>query len=243
MHPVLARLAPVLLAALALTACEKVPPKAAPAPAAQPAPSAAPSAAPAAAPAADGLVPGQDYVEIRDGAPFEPQAGRIEVAEAFGYTCPHCAHFEPMLEAWRAKQPDDVRFVAVPAPFGGWWMPFARAYYAAEELGLVAKTHAAVFDALHVTHELPAPPQTATDAQIARVYARFGVDPADFERRMRSFGVQAKVRRAGEWLDRAGVEGTPTLIVAGRYRVLGRSPEDALRIVDTLVARERAARR
>ena len=49
------------------------------------------------------LVEGKDYERIADAGPFAPLAGKIEVVEMFGYTCPHCAHFEPQLEAWAAK--------------------------------------------------------------------------------------------------------------------------------------------
>ena len=38
----------------------------------------------------------------------------------------------------------------------------------------------------------------------------------------------------------SGVEGTPTVIVDGKYRVLGKSYEDVLRITDALIAQERA---
>jgi thiol:disulfide interchange protein DsbA len=41
---------------------------------------------------------------------------------------------------------------------------------------------------------------------------------------------------------RSGVSQTPTLIVNGKYRVIGTSFEDMLRITDALVAQERAAR-
>jgi len=41
---------------------------------------------------------------------------------------------------------------------------------------------------------------------------------------------------------RSGVEGTPTLIINGRYRVMGRRLEDILVIADQLIARERAQR-
>ena len=226
----LSRAAVLLTAALALAACEKVPPR-----------SAATPAAPA-APTADALKPGVDYVEIRDGMPYEPAAGKVEVAEVFGYTCPHCAHFEPQLEAWRARQPADVNFVPVPAPFGGWWMPYAKAYFVAKDLGIAEKTHAAVFDAIHVQHTLPGAPAIATDAQLAQFYAGHGADAADFQRRMASPAVMQQMRRAEAFIGRSGVDGTPTLVVNGRYRVLGQSPEDALRIADALVARERAAR-
>ena len=67
------------------------------------------------------LVEGTDYVEIASPAPYAPLAGKIEVAEVFGYTCSHCAHFEPQLAAWAAKLPKDVRFSPVPAAFGGPW--------------------------------------------------------------------------------------------------------------------------
>jgi len=46
-------------------------------------------AAPAATPE---LQEGVDYVRIEAG-PLDPRAGRIEVAEVFAYTCPHCASF------------------------------------------------------------------------------------------------------------------------------------------------------
>ncbi|WP_133500547.1 thiol:disulfide interchange protein DsbA/DsbL [Cognatilysobacter terrigena] len=184
---------------------------------------------------------GRDYVAIKDGTPFEAAPGKIEVAEVFGYTCPHCAHFEPLVEAWRGKQKDDVKFVAVPAPFGNWWMPYAKAYYAAQELDLADKTHTAMFNAIHVDRSLPGAPNTATDQQIAQFYARFGADATEFARRMESAPVQMKLQRANAFIERTGTDGTPTMIVDGKYRVTGASPEDTLRIVDALVARERAA--
>ena len=66
----------------------------------------APLSACAASPTA--LVEGEDYELIAEPGPFAPLAGKIEVVEVFGYTCPHCAHFEPQLEAWAAKLPADV---------------------------------------------------------------------------------------------------------------------------------------
>jgi thiol:disulfide interchange protein DsbA len=225
-------LATALAGLLALTGCEKVPPRPAPATA---------NAAATNATAPDGLVPGRDYVDIANGLPFAPKAGKVEVVEVFGYTCPHCAHFEPMLEAWKAKQPADVELVRVAAPFGGWWQPFAKGYYAAESLGLVEKTHAAMFNAIHVENALPTPPTIATDKQVAGFYKQHGADPVAFEQRMNSPEVAQALHRAMAFIERSGVDSTPTLVVDGKYRVIGQSPEDTLRIADALVARERAA--
>lgn len=103
----------LLLLVLPLMACTR-----------QPAPadstageSTAPAANPTAtkAPAADGAMPvaGVDYIEIPNGQPYAPLDGKVEVAEAFGYTCPHCAHFEPMLVTWKAQLPASARFRAM----------------------------------------------------------------------------------------------------------------------------------
>ena len=51
--------------------------------------------------------------------------GKIEVAEIFGYWCPHCAHFAPMLEKWKSTMPANARLVLVPAMFDP-NDPFAR---------------------------------------------------------------------------------------------------------------------
>lgn len=214
---------------------------------AAPAASAAPADPAAAAPAAEATPPagpapvaGVDYIEIPNGQPYQQATGKIEVAEVFGYPCPACAQFEPLAGAWKRKQTADVSWTPVPAAFGGHWDPFARGFYAAEALGLLDKTHDAVFRAIHLERKL-AP--NANVQQIAEFYAGFGVDAKRFADTMQSFGVDAKLNRSRQFAMRSGVEGTPTVIVGGKYRVLGRSHEDALRIADHLVAQERAARK
>lgn len=188
-------------------------------------------------PAGPAPVPGTDYVEIADGAAFAPTPGMIEVVEVFGYTCVHCAHFEPRVSAWKAGLPSDVRFIAVAAPFGGHWIPYARAYYAAQSLGLAERTHDAMFRALHEEGSLPL--SRPTDHEVAGFYAGHGADRQRFIDAMASAEVEAQLERARRFLRHSGVEGTPTLIVNGKYRVVG-GPGDALRIAEHLIARERA---
>ena len=187
-------------------------------------------------------VAGVDYVEIAGGQPFAPVAGKIEVAEVFGYTCPHCAHFEPVLAAWARRQPADVKLTRIPAPFGGYWLPYARAYYAAERLGVRERSHQAMFDALHVNHSLPI--QNVSVDELATFYAGSGIKPEVFSATVRGAEVDAQVRRAGDFLVKTGTDATPTLIIAGRYKVTGgRTFDDILRIADWLVAQERTKRR
>jgi|SRR5690606_1482795 len=193
--------------------------------------------------AASGAAPveGTDYVVIANGEPFEPANGQVEVTEIFGYTCPHCATFQPLVSAWKEKLPADVRATYVPAPFGGYWIPYAKAYYTAEALGVLDQTHARMFGALHISRELPI--QNATPEAIGAWYAQnSSVDAKEFAAVMQSFGIEAKLKRAAQFIQRSGVDATPTLVVNGKYRVTGRTLPDNLRIASHLVAMERAAR-
>lgn len=188
---------------------------------------------------ADTLVPGVDFIEIPDGAAFTPKPGTIEVVEVFGYTCPHCADFEPVFEQWKGQQGKDVNVVRVPAPFGGYWIRYAQAFYAAQSLDLVERTHNDMFRAIHTEHRLPI--GGATPKDVAAFYTDYGVDPEKFAATMTGQPVQAKLVAARDFLMRSEVEGTPTIVVAGKYRVNGKTSADVLRITDALVSRERAA--
>ena len=198
-----------------------------------------PLAAAAAEPAPP--VAGSDYTVIATPRTWTaPVAGTVEVAEAFGYVCPHCAHFEPVLQAWKKKQPATVLLVTVPAPFGGYWLPYARVYFAAEKLGVLPRVHDALFDALHVKGTLPL--QNPSPDELATFFAGYGVDRQTFVAVLRGPEVDARLAQARDFLGNAGVDSTPSMIVAGKYLVTVEGGFDRmLRTVDWLVARERGA--
>jgi thiol:disulfide interchange protein DsbA len=187
------------------------------------------------------LTPGVDYVEIQGGQPYAPLNGKIEVVEVFNFICPACARFEPLLSAWSRKLPPDVRLSYVPADFNAQWQPYARAYLVAESMGLDAKSHEDVFNAIHLANSLPSERDQPDENKIAKFYAKYGADPKQFLDAMHSFAVDAKLTRAKKFMLASGVEGTPTIIVNGKYRVTGKNDEDVLRIANQLIARERGA--
>lgn len=187
------------------------------------------------------LVRGVDYEVIPLGQPWQPLNGQIEVVEVFGYVCPACNYFLPMLNAWKKGQPDDVRLSYIPAPFGPAWEPYAKAFYVADALGLLERSHDAVFRAVHVTNELPGEGEPPDEAAVAEFYSQYGVDADKFLAAMNSFGTKAKVNRGKQFMLRSDVHQTPTLVINGKYRVKGKSLPDTLRIASELVAMERAA--
>lgn len=182
-------------------------------------------------------VEGVDYVVIADGRPWQPLAGQIEVAEVFAYSCGHCHNLHPLVETWKRKLPGDVRFSYVPAAFD-LQNRHGRAFFAAQAQGALDRTHDATFRALHVTGTLPA--RGVSVDELVAFHAGLGLDAARFKAALHSPAIDTKMNEARDFALRAGVEGTPTVIINGRYRVQGRTPADILRITDVLIAQLRA---
>ena len=256
------RLALLLLVLLPLAACKQDAPEPV-----DPAQSAAASAQPAKQPSAEDPaskaageaaikaaeeaavkspppVAGTDFAEIPGGQPFDTTDGRIEIAEVFGYVCPFCAAVQPTVSAMKAKLPPDVHMVYVPAAVGSMWDNYAKAYYTAEALGLVDRTHDAMFRAIHIDKTLKGERGMDTPEQIAAFYAAYGADPKQFTSSMASFAVAAKVNRGKQFILGAFTNGdtpsTPSFIVNGKYRVKGKTVDDMFRIINQLVVAERA---
>lgn len=190
------------------------------------------------------LVEGTDYVTIPGGQPFATSPGKIELVEFFGYVCPFCAMVQPTVSALKAKLPPDVHVVYVPAAFGSMWDNYAKAFYAAEAAGILDQTHDAMFRAIHIDQTLKGERGMDTPEQIAAFYANYGQSPQQFLNSMQSFAVAAKVNQARQYMTEAFANGdqmsTPAFVVAGKYRVKGKTVDDMFRIINQLIVAERA---
>ena len=142
-------------------------------------------------------------------------ASKIEVVEMFYYGCPHCFNLEPYVVVWKDKAADDVVFNSVPAVLNPSWGVFARAFYAAEELGILDKTHETLFKSIHEQGR-----RITSEDALVRFYVRMGAEEAAFRKAMKSDAVAAKVKRAESLGKQYGMTGVPSLVVDGQYRVL-----------------------
>ncbi|MDR2013124.1 MAG: thiol:disulfide interchange protein DsbA/DsbL [Rhodanobacter sp.] len=193
--------------------------------------------APSAAPATPTTTweEGKNYFLID---PPQPTASgrRVEVLEIFSYACPHCAHFQPYAEKIKQSLPAYATFDYMPAAFNPSWEPFARAYYAAQSLGVLEQTHQALYDALHRDHI----PMRTID-ELAGFYAQSGVDKAKFLSAASSFETESKLRRAADIVKGDGIEGTPSVVVNGKYRITGESAggyDQMIDLINYLVKKE-----
>ena len=162
----------------------------------------------------------------------------VEVAEVFWYGCPHCYTFDPYLENWREDLPEDVSFVRIPAVWNALLQIHARAFYAAEALGVSDELHAPIFREIHIN-------RNGLDSQgaLADFFVAHGVEAGAFDAAFESFSVNTKMNRADELSRRYRIASVPKVVINGKYTTdagMAGSYEELMELIDELVAMERA---
>ena len=167
--------------------------------------------------------------------PVSP-SDKIVVSEFFWYDCPHCADFDPMLEAWAKKLPPGVVLQRVPVAFSPQFIPQQHLYYALLALGkLNDDMQAKIFNAIH-KQRIP----LGTADQMANWLAQQGIPKKTFLDAYNSFGVAAQVRQATQMVTDYQIQGVPTMAVQGTYTTSAALPEannnkKVLEVVDFLI--------
>jgi thiol:disulfide interchange protein DsbA len=200
-------------------------------------------------------VQGRNYFMIQPPQASGAPAGKVEVTEVFSYACPACNSFYPYVDRLKAALPPNAELDFLPAGFrpDEDWTVFQRAYFAAQVLGIDKRTHDAMFDAVWKTgelavedprtHRLRVPVPGIED--VAKFYERTaGVKAATFIATANSFSVDTRMRQADQLVKDYRVEGTPSVVVNGKYRLDVQSaggPDQVIELVKWLVAKESPA--
>ena len=179
---------------------------------------------------------GKDYSLLNPAQPTGTK--KIEVLEFFFYGCSHCFHLHPLLSAWEKTMPKDVELTFVPTVFRDSWEPMANTFYALESMGKLQQVHDALYRAWNEEN------LALTDAdKIADFVVKHGVDRAKFTAAYNSFSMQSKVTRAKQMIRSYGINGTPTLVVDGKYVIEGLQPEDTIRALKEVIVMARKEHR
>lgn len=179
---------------------------------------------------------GKDYVVLAE--PVRPaDASKIEVAEVFSYLCPHCYHFEPLLQAWTKKQPADVVLVQTHASFNQNWPIYQRGFYTIASLGVKDKVHEAVFNSIYIGKK-----ELLTAEAWADFLSLYDVDKQKTISTFNSFGVNSQIKQAESRVRGLKVSSTPTVVVDGRFKVAVSNHEEMLKVTQFLVNKVRAER-
>lgn len=182
---------------------------------------------------------GHDYARVKNPQPVAT-GKKVEVLEFFWYRCPHCFQLEPALNSWLKTLPKDAQVRRVPAVFRDDWMPGAKLYYTLEQMGLLDRLHARVFDAYHVENINLNDP-----AVLGGWIAKQGVDRKKFESIYKSFSIQSKATQGARLATAYALTGVPAFIIDGKYLTsvsMTGSSARLFEVLDQLIVKARAER-
>ena len=149
-------------------------------------------------------------------ATAQADSDTVEVTEIFSYACSHCNTFEPYVQNWAKTKPANAKLTRIPVVFGNRsYEMMARAYIAADMMGIVEETHVALMDAIWKERK-----QFRTLDQLADFYAGFGVEKSAFLAHYQSFAADSQLRKDQRDVLQFGITGTPSLVVNRKYRIV-----------------------
>ena len=185
---------------------------------------------------------GKHYTRMVPTQPTVGGADKVEVAEFFMYSCPHCADFEPIITKWAEDRPANSRLVKMPVVWNGLAVLHGRMFFTAEVLarnGAIEDAdafHMAVFQEYHRRGN-----RLTSETAIKNFFSRFNVSSEDFNKTWSSFEVDQKLRVANDIMRRYKIDAVPTVVVNGKYRTgasdAGGYPQ-LLELIDELIVRE-----
>jgi thiol:disulfide interchange protein DsbA len=182
-------------------------------------------------------VQGQDYRLLTSPQATSTQ-DKVEIIEFFSYGCPHCYALQAQVVKWAAELPANAAFVRVPVSFGRReWGQLSRAFYALEATGDLARLDDALFDAIHKEKRA-----LFDEDNLAAWAAEHGVEAGKFRAAFQSPGVSAQAMRAEQLSRDYKINSVPSIIVDGKYLVLGSTHEEMLKIARQLVDKSAAER-
>lgn len=181
---------------------------------------------------------------IQEGAHYQvipsvhakPPSNRVEVIAFFSYGCPHCYHFDPVLQAWAKKSPMPIDLVLVPVTFRPGWEVYAQAYYAAELFNKLDSIHMDLFTTIHQGGQ-----SLLEMRELMNFFAKHGIPPDQFMKTFNSFGVSVKVGSAVKMALDYRIHSVPTVVVNGKYLIhagFTGSFEGTLAVLDYLIKKE-----
>jgi thiol:disulfide interchange protein DsbA len=108
-------------------------------------------------------------------------------------------------------------------------------------MNVLDKTHTALFEALHIKKR-----KIRSQQDLADFFEERGVNPEKFNKTYSSFGVTSQVGQAKARMRGYRTQGTPEMIVNGKYRVTTRMSKGfngMLQVASFLIEKERKSAR
>lgn len=179
---------------------------------------------------------GRHYNRMSPVQPTSSSPEKIEVAEVFMFSCPHCYNFEPHLAQWREDMDPNVSFVRIPANFNALAEVHMYAYYTAVELGIAEEIVIPFFREFHVNRN-----PLNSEERLVEFFAEFDISEDQFVDTFNSIEVYNKVKAADRLVKQYRITSVPAVVINGKYKSgadLTGGYENLLEMVDELAASE-----
>lgn len=177
---------------------------------------------------AHALTQGKEYTLVQPALETKDPK-RVEVLEFFWYGCPHCFALEPDLAAWVRTLPKNAYFRRVPAVINPSWAPLARAFFAAELLGITEKLHYDIFNAIHLSGQ-----NLNNRETLLSFVEKLGVNRKQYAQALDSPEVTSRVENAQRLGATAQIQGVPALVVDGKFQTSVSQTGSHERLITTL---------
>lgn len=178
---------------------------------------------------------GKDYRVLPKPQPVA-DPGKVEVVEFFSYSCIHCLNLDAPLNAWSKRLPADVSFRKEHVVWGKNMEGLAKLFATVKLDAKREQLQPAAFQAV-MQQRVNLGDEAVLGDWIKK---QPGVNAAAFMQNYRSFGVSSYAGRAAQMTRDYAVQGTPMVVVGGKYAVEPAEPARLLQVVDELIAKVRA---
>ena len=139
---------------------------------------------------------------------------KVEVVEIFAYSCSHCFDFEVLLNVWKDYFTPDMAFLHMPVAWSSEMKLHSKAFFTAQSLGVLGQLHQEIFDTIHKNNN-----PLNSEKAIAKLFAKHGIDEELFLKEFNGKKTNAQVDIANERAGQYNVQGTPSLIIDGKYLI------------------------
>ena len=184
---------------------------------------------------ADTFVAGKDY-EIINSTSDTPSTNKASVTEFFSYGCPWCFRIEPALNQWAKQHEKNVELKRVPVVFNKEWIYYAKAYYAANLLGIDAKISPLLFKAIQTDKMQLANNQAMVDFFISKGVTKDTAESA-FNN---STTVDMNVSEGNIIMGRMHINAVPAIVVNNLYKTdlqMAQGEERLFKVLDYLITK------
>ena len=161
---------------------------------------------------------GRNYRVVSPPQATSVGADKVEVIEIFWYGCGACFVLDPYLETWKKSKPAHVEFIRVPVTWNAGAKLHARLYYTLQALKQDERLHTKVFDTIHRGGNGLLGRDEASTLPVMLAWAKQnGIEEKAFTDAWNSMWVNTRLRQADETVRRYRAEGTPFMVINGKY--------------------------